>query len=193
MELVSSLALGIALSAACGFRVFVPLLAMSVAAQAGMFTPAAELAWIATWPALVAFGVATVAEIAAYYIPWADNALDTIATPAALVAGALASASVLGELSPMLQWTLAIVAGAGTAGAVQAGTVVARGTSTATTGGLANIAVATTENVLSVATSILALLLPVVAVVLLVVLVVVAWRTIRRWRRRAAVTAPPVR
>jgi hypothetical protein len=186
MELLPSLALGICLSAACGFRVFVPLLVMSVAGVAGMFTPAEEIAWIATWPALVAFGAATIAEIVAYYVPWADNALDTIASPAALVAGALATASVLGEFSPMVQWILAIVAGAGTAGAVQAGTVLARGTSTATTAGLGNFAVASVENVLSIATSVLALFIPVVVIVLLVVLAVVAWRIVRRYRRRAA-------
>ncbi|MGD2115402.1 MAG: DUF4126 family protein, partial [Acidobacteriota bacterium] len=35
METLLSVALGLGLAAACGFRVFVPLLAMSVAVRAG--------------------------------------------------------------------------------------------------------------------------------------------------------------
>lgn len=188
MEVVTSILLGVCLSAACGFRVFVPLLVMSIAAVAGMFTPAGEIAWIATWPALIAFGVATVAEILAYYVPWADNVLDSIATPAALVAGAIASASVLGDFSPLLQWTLAIVAGAGTAGAVQAGTVLVRGVSTATTGGVGNAAVSTGENVASIATAVLAFVVPVITFVLVAAGIVVAWRFVRRYRKRRLAT-----
>lgn len=194
MDILTSLALGICLSAACGFRVFAPLLVLSVAGVTGHFTPADELAWIATRPALILFGTAALVEIAAYYVPWADNLLDAIASPAALVAGVLASASVLGDYSPYLQWTLAAVAGGGAAGVVQASTVVLRGASSAATGGLGNFVVASIENVLSIATAVLALLVPLVTAAAIFAVGFVAWRwAARRGRRGAEEPAEPLR
>ena len=182
MELVASIALGIGLSAACGFRIFVPLLIMSIASLNGYLTLDGDFAWIGTYPALFILGTATAAEILGYYVPWVDNLLDTVATPAAVIAGIIASASVLGDWPPPLQWTLAAIAGGGTAGLVQAGTVAARGTSSAVTGGLGNFVVATLENVTSVVVALMALILPVLTVLLLVVLGLYAGRRIRRLR-----------
>lgn len=189
MELATSLALGIGLSAACGFRVFVPLFIMSIAGLSGYLTLDGGFAWIATYPALASFGVATLVEVLGYYIPWVDNLLDTIATPAAVVAGIVASASVLGEATPLVQWMLAVIAGGGTAGLVQTGTVAARGTSSATTGGLGNVVVATLENVTSALTAVLALVMPVLTVLALVVLGVFIGRRIRRRRARRSSSA----
>src|SRR5882672_6632817 len=134
METLLSVCVGIGLSAACGFRIFVPLLVMSVAALTGHVTMAHGFEWIGSYPALMAFAVATVVEVAGYYVPWVDNLLDTIATPAAIVAGTLVTASLATDLSPFLKWTLAIIAGGGAAGMVQGTTVVARGASSAGTG-----------------------------------------------------------
>ena len=182
MELATSLALGIGLSAACGFRIFVPLLIMSIAALNGYLALDSNFAWIGSYPALLILGTATVAEILGYYVPWVDNLLDTVATPAAVIAGIVASASVLGELSPPLQWTLAAIAGGGSAGLVQAGTVAARGTSVTVTGGLGNVVVATLENITSAVMTLMALILPIVTMLLLVILGVYAARRIRRLR-----------
>src|SRR6266571_8977967 len=122
METLLSICVGIGLSAACGFRVFVPLLVMSIAALSGHLTLAHGFEWIGTYPAVVAFAVATCLEIAGYYIPWVDHLLDTVATPVAIIAGTLVSASMVTDLSPFLKWTLAIIAGGGAAGMVQATT-----------------------------------------------------------------------
>ena len=100
MELILSIALGVGLSAACGFRIFVPLLVVSAAAQGGYLTLSPGFQWMAGYPALVTFAVATVLEILAYYIPWVDNLLDTIATPAAVVAGAVVTAAVVTDVAP---------------------------------------------------------------------------------------------
>src|SRR6266699_346020 len=108
METLLSICVGIGLSAACGFRVFVPLLVMSIAALSGHLQLAHGFEWIGTYPALVAFAAATCLEIAGYYIPWVNNLLDTIATPAAIIAGTLVTASLVSDLSPFLTWTLAI-------------------------------------------------------------------------------------
>jgi hypothetical protein len=178
--------LGISLSAACGFRVFAPFLVLSGAAMGGFYTPADELSWIASWTAVALFGSATVVEVIAYYVPWADNLLDTIATPAAVVAGIVASASVLGEVSPALQWTVAVVAGGGAAGVVQAATVLLRSASSATTGGFGNFMVSTTEIVLALGTAVLALLAPFVAFALPLGAAAFLWKYTARRRRDTA-------
>src|SRR5947207_7817636 len=167
MEHFLSICLGIGLSAACGFRIFVPMLIMSIAALSGHLSLAHGFEWIASYPALIAFSVATCLEIAGYYIPWVDHLLDTIATPAAIVAGTIVTASMVTDVSPFLKWTLAIIAGGGAAGMVQGATVLARGASGVTTAGLANPVVATAELAGSVVTSILAIVAPVLVVVLI--------------------------
>lgn len=175
-----SIALGIALSAAAGFRVFVPLLALSIAGYADALALSPGFAWIGTLPALIVFATATVAEIAAYYIPWVDNALDTLATPAAVIAGTVVSASVMTEIPPLIKWTLALIGGGGIAGILQGATALLRLKSTALTGGIGNHAVATAELGGSVFTVGLAFLVPLAAVVFIAVLVAVAFGTARR-------------
>lgn len=81
-DLALSIALGLGLAAATGLRIFLPMLVMSAAAQAGYLPLSDGLEWLGTQPALIMLGVAALAEILAYYIPGVDNLLDTIATPA---------------------------------------------------------------------------------------------------------------
>ena len=165
MDILLALILGVGLSAAAGFRVFVPLLGMSIAAQAGYLELAAGFGWLSTPTVTIALGIATALEIGAYFIPWLDTALDTVATPAAVVAGTVMTASLLGDMSPLLRWGLAVIAGGGVAGPVQGATVVARGTSTVTTAGLANPLVALAELTASGVTTVLALAVPLIALV----------------------------
>ena len=180
MELVLSIFLGIGLSAACGFRVFVPLLIMSIAALAGHLHLAQGFAWIGTYAALIVFSVATALEIAGYYIPWFGHFLDTLTTPAAIVAGTITTAAMVTDTSPMLKWTLAIIAGGGAAGIVQGTTVLARGISNAGTAGLATPIVSTVELGASIFTSVLAIVAPILAMVFLVVAVFVMFKVFRR-------------
>ena len=180
METILSICVGVGLSAACGFRVFVPLLVMSIASLSGHLTLAHGFAWIGTYPALVSLSVATCLEIAGYYIPWLDHLLDTMATPASIIAGTIVTASAVGDMSPFLKWTLAVIAGGGAAGLVQGATVMTRAVSTATTGGLANPVVSNIELGGAVLTSVLAVVAPVVAVLLLVTIMVVFGRKLLR-------------
>jgi hypothetical protein len=163
METLLSIGLGIGLSAACGFRVFVPLLVMSLAAQAGHLTLAPGFAWIGTPPAVAAFAVATCLEIAAYFVPGVDNLLDAVATPAAIVAGTVVTAAAVSEMTPLLQWALAVIAGGGAAATVQVTTAFTRGASTVTTGGLGNPLIATMELGGAMTLSLLAIALPLIA------------------------------
>ena len=67
---------------------------MSLASILGWFEPMQGFEWLTMPSVCIALAIATVCEIAAYYIPWVDNALDTIATPAAMVAGTLTTMAV---------------------------------------------------------------------------------------------------
>ena len=190
METVLSICLGIGLSAACGFRVFVPLLLMSIASLSGQLALAHGFQWIGTYPALIAFGVATCIEVAAYYVPLVGHLLDILATPSSIVAGIIITASVITEMSPLMKWALASIAGAGAAGIVQGSTIVARGASTATTAGLGNPVVATFELAGSIITSILALTAPFVVVGLLLALIVIIGVKLLRRKPKSLTSCP---
>jgi hypothetical protein len=170
MQDVIAVCLGIGLSAACGFRVFVPLLATSMLALTGQVKLAEGMAWMGTYPALIAFATATALEIAAYYIPWLDHALDTIATPAAVIAATLITGALITDLPPMLKWTLALIAGGMPASIIQGGTVILRAKSTLFTGGVGNFLVATGELLGAILTSVLAIVLPIVTGLLVLAL-----------------------
>ena len=183
-----SIALGIGLAAATGFRVFVPLLALSLAARELGLELADGFAWIASTPALVAFATAAVLEVLAYHIPGVDHLLDTVAGPAAIAAGVIVSASVMTDLPPFLKWTVALIAGGGIAGITQGATTLARAKSGLFTVGLGNPVVATGELVGAVGLSLLALLAPIVTAGLVVLLVVLI---VRALRRRQQPSSPP--
>lgn len=194
MEALLAVCAGVALAAACGFRVFLPLLALSVGVAGGILQPGKGMEWVGSGPALVVLGVASLLEVAAYYIPVVDHFLDTIASPAAVVAGTVAAGALLpfgDTLHPAVQWAAALVAGGGAAGVMQAGTVSARAVSGATTGTLGNPIVATVENVVSVVLSVLAIVVPIVAAAIVVLLLVWIVRLIRRLRRRPVTACDP--
>ena len=193
MDALIGFFVGLALSAAAGFRVFVPLLLTGSAARLGYLELTTDMAWLASDAALVALATATVLEVSAYYVPWLDNLLDTVATPTAVVAGVIAWAAVTPELSPLLRWTLAVIAGGGAAGLVQSGTTLLRLHSSAFTAGLGNPVVATGELAGSVSLSVLAVLAPVLAAVLVLLVIVGLGGFYRRAtsRRNAAPYSKP--
>jgi len=183
LETLLSVLIGIGLAAACGFRVFVPFLVVSIAAMSGHLELSGGFEWLATWYALTAFAVASALEIASYWVPWLDNMLDTISTPAAIIAGTIVTASVVTDMSPFLRWSLAVIAGVGVAGVVQSATVALRAASTATTGGIANPVVSTAELGGSVVASVLSIAAPVIAVSLVALTVFIIVTRIRRVAR----------
>ncbi|MBS0366493.1 MAG: DUF4126 domain-containing protein [Proteobacteria bacterium] len=192
-DLALSVALGIGLASAVGFRVFLPLLVVSMAGFFGHLHLSSGFAWLATAPAMIMLSVAAVVEIAAYYIPGVDNLLDTIATPAALIAGTLVSAAVMTDLPPAVKWTTAIIAGGGAAGITQGLTSLLRAKSTLLTAGLGNHVVATGELGGSLGVSLLALVFPLAAVAVAVLFAWFALRLVRRLFRKtpAAPGNPP--
>ncbi|HVU63701.1 MAG TPA: DUF4126 domain-containing protein [Phycisphaerales bacterium] len=199
MQIAVAIMLGLGLSAACGLRVFVPMLVLSIAAKAHLVDLSPSLAWIGSTEGLVCLGVATVVEIVAYKIPWLDHALDTIASPAAIIAGAIVSASQIHAITgvhPMVQWTCAIIVGGGLAGLVQTGTVATRAASTVITGGFANPIISTIQSVASIVVSVLAVVVPIIGALFALCVVGGAVFLVSRWRkmrRNAAVTDTSLR
>lgn len=167
-EIITAIALGIGLSASTGFRVFIPMLVASIATNFKILPTADNFYWLGSNVAMISFGVATIIEVLAYYIPLVDNLLDTITTPLAIVAGTLLMTSVLPIDSELLRWIAGFIIGGGSAVTIQGGTVLTRLTSSKLTVGSANPVVSTAENVVALGSSIMTLFLPIfVAIIFL--------------------------
>ena len=187
-DLPLPIVLGVGLAAATGFRVFLPLLIVSGAAYSGHLPLADNFAWLGTSSALIMLGVAAFVEVLAYYVPGVDNLLDTLATPAALVAGTVVSAAVMTDVPPMVKWTAAVIAGGGVAGLTQGTTAILRAKSTVLTGGIGNSVIATAELGGALLVTLLALAAPLAA---LAVVILFLWLAIRLLRHLFRGSHPP--
>tara|TARA_Y100001933_G_scaffold107138_1_gene107379 strand:+ start:56 stop:637 length:582 start_codon:yes stop_codon:yes gene_type:complete len=177
VQILLSLSLGLGLAAACGFRVFIPPLMMGVGSRLDLYKLEGSFVWVDDTWAIAIFAVATLLEIGGYFIPWIDNLLDTVATPAAIIGGVfVTSASLEGELDPSAQWTLSVIAGGSVSGVIQLGTVATRAISTGTTGGLANPIISLLEAVASILCILISLFL--VAIIPIVIIFLI-WKSIR--------------
>lgn len=184
LEPLLSIALGLGLAAAAGFRVFVPLLFAGLAARVGWLELYDNFAWLGTTPALIILGAAAVFETLAYYVPGVDHFLDAIAGPVAVIAGVIASASVMTDIQPILMWPLAVIAGGGAAGLTKAGSALIRAKTGIATAGLGNPVVSTAETASAAGLSLLAILVPILALAVVILLAVRAAR--RALRARSA-------
>lgn len=180
-----SIALGVGLAAAVGFRIFLPLLIASIAAYTGHLRLDEDFAWLGSVTAITMLSVAAVVEVLAYYIPAVDNLLDSVTTPLALVAGTVVSAAVIADLPPLIKWSTAIIAGGGVAAITQGVTTLVRAKSTAFTAGIGNPVVSTVEMFAAVIVALLALLAPLVALALVVAVCWITVRLVRRFLRNA--------
>ena len=176
VQILLSLSLGLGLAAACGFRVFIPPLMMGVGSRLDLYKLECSFVWVDDTWAIAIFAVATLLEIGGYFIPWIDNLLDAVATPAAIIGGIfVTSASLEGELDPSAQWTLSVIAGGSVSGVIQLGTVATRAISTGTTGGLANPIISLLEAVASILCILISLFL--VAIIPIVIIFLI-WKSI---------------
>lgn len=191
METAVSIALGIGLAAAVGFRVFLPLLVTSIAAYTGHLHLDPNFAWLGSLSAMTMLGVAAVVEVLAYYVPAVDNLLDTITTPLALVAGTVVSAAVITDLPPLIKWSTAIIAGGGVAAITQGVTTLVRAKSTAFTAGVGNPVISTIEMIAAVVIAVLALLAPLIAIALVALFCWFAVRLVRRFLRSGGAANNP--
>lgn len=188
LSYILSAFIGIGLAAATGFRVFLPMFIVSLASYFHWLPMNEHFEWLAGLPALITTGIATVAEILTYYIPFIDHLLDTISIPMATVAGSILFASQFAELGTFPQWALALIAGGGTAATISTGFAGIRAASTATTGGLGNSVVGTTETAGAGIMSVLAIALPFVAaiasIIMLILIIVYGRKALKKIRRR---------
>lgn len=187
--------IGIGLAAASGFRVFLPLFAVSLASYFGWIPMSESFQWLSGLPTLIATGIAMLVEILAYYIPFIDNILDTLSIPLATIAGSVLFASQFIDMGSFSNWALAIIAGGGTAATIATGFAGTRALTTSTTGGIGNHLVSTTETAGAGMMSVLALILPILAFILtiiLIVLVVVFGRKIWSKFRQKTTTAETI-
>src|SRR5665213_163361 len=182
-DFILSLALSLGLASAVGFRVFVPLFILGIAVHWGYVPATSGFEWVGSTAALVMFAVAAVVEIAAFYVPILDNAMDVVAAPVAITAGIGVTALALGDAPPMLKWTLAIIAGGGAAAATHGATSLLRGASTVVTIGVGNPVISTGEIFAAIIMSLLALILPYIALAVAVIVMIIV---VRRWRMRRA-------
>lgn len=191
---VLSAFVGIGLAAATGFRVFLPMFAVSLGSYLGWIPMNESFEWLAGLPTLIATGLATVVEILAYYIPFVDHLLDTLSVPLATIAGSVMFASQFADIGTFPQWALALIAGGGTAAAISSGFAGTRAASTATTGGLGNSVVATTETAGAGLMTFLAMAAPIlagIAAIILVIVVIVLGKKI--WNRFRKYNSTPMR
>ncbi|MGB0849879.1 MAG: DUF4126 domain-containing protein [Bacteroidia bacterium] len=165
--LLLSIILGLGLSAAVGFRIFVPALITSLAAHFGYIQISESMQWMSSTPAIMIFSVATLAEIFAYYIPFVDNALDAIAAPAAAICGTLLMGSTIVEMEPLVKWPISIIAGGGLATSLHGSTSVVRAKSSGLTAGMGNPVISTVEAIIAAIISVLSIIAPVLVVVFL--------------------------
>jgi len=181
-ETIISLFLGIGLAASVGFRVFLPLFALSLASYLGVWDLNESWQWIGSLAALITLAIATIVEVFAYFIPWVDNALDGVSVPLAAIAGTAVMVSTVANLDPVVTWSLAIIAGGGTATAIKGASAAGRLTSTATTGGIANPLVATVETGTAVVMSVASIFAPMLAAVLVIIILVIIFKIYRKFR-----------
>jgi hypothetical protein len=192
MDVLESIGIGLGLGAAAGFRTLVPFLILSIAALFGHLPLADNMQWLGTYPAFISLAIALLIELLAYFIPWLDTILDTIALPIAAVAGTLLMALAMNQYDPLLQWSLAIIAGGGTAATTRGLSSLSRIVSTATTGGLTNFVVAIGELIGAVSLSILALTAPFLMLAVVLVFIGVLIWLLRRTRALRQQKASPV-
>lgn len=183
-ETVISIFLGIGLAASVGFRVFLPLFALSLAAYFGFWDLNSSWEWMGSLTAVITLGVATTLEVFAYFIPWVDNLLDSIALPAAAFAGTAVMVATVADLDPLTTWSLAIIAGGGTATAIRGASASTRVVSTATTGGLGNPLVSVVETGTAATVTMASLLAPVIGIILVILILIVIFVIYRKLRPR---------
>ncbi|TDU40207.1 uncharacterized protein DUF4126 [Gelidibacter sediminis] len=179
-ETIISIFLGIGLAASVGFRVFLPLFALSLASYFNVWELNDAWVWIGSLTAVITLGVATLIEILAYYIPFVDNLLDTIAIPLAAIAGTAVMVSTVADLSPIITWALAIIAGGGTAATIKSAGGASRMTSSVSTAGLGNPLVSTIETGTSIVMSVFSIFLPIIAFVLVIFVVFVIFKLYKK-------------
>ena len=171
LSLTLALLAGIAVSAACGLRAFLPLLAIGLGARFFGLPLQPALQWLKGDVSLVALGSATVLEIAGDKIPSVDHALDLVATFVRPVTAAIATYGLLVHWPSPWAQIVAVMLG-GSALALHAAKSGTRVGSSVLSFGLVNPLLSVAEDVMSAALVVIAFLAPVLVALLLLLMFV---------------------
>lgn len=178
METILAICIGLALSAIVGFRIFTPLLITGIFVHLDWVTLSEGFSWIGSTPAIIAFAVATLFEIAVNYIPGLGSFMKMVSTPIAALAGILLTASFIGDMSPFLEWSIAIIGGGGVATASHATITAAKGVSEAA---LMSPAVSAAEDATATIAPILIFIAPFLSIFFLIGIAFMIFRLYRRF------------
>ena len=175
-QIIFAILMGFSLAATCGLRAFLPLLIIGLGAKAGLVTLSNGFEWMASYPALICFGTATVLEIVGDKIPAVDHFLDAAGVFVRPIAGAIAAGSLIRGFDPLLALVIGIITGATIAGIVQILKGSFRLFSTFFTGGMANPAVSVAEDGATAVTGVVGIFFPYITAAVIVVLLVLGIR-----------------
>ncbi len=181
-ETIISIFLGIGLAASAGFRIFLPLFALSLASHFGVWELNENWQWLGSMFAVITLGSATVIELLAYFIPWVDNLLDSAALPLAGIAGTAVMVSTITNLDPVVTWSLAIIAGGGTATAIKGAAAAGRLTSSVSTAGVGNPLISAVESGTALVVTTASIFAPILAMVLVIVILIFIFYIYRKMR-----------
>lgn len=172
---------GLGLSMACGFRVFIPPLIVSIAAQTGYLELSESFQWLSEWPTLIALSIATVGDVIAHEFPVVDDMLNVVEAPLAPIAATILSVSLITDMDPLLKWGLAAIAGGGSAGALHVARSFLKSVLNASTAGVSTPVVSLVEDAAAIVTPIMVILAPVLVLFLFLCVVGVTALALKKW------------
>jgi hypothetical protein len=114
-ELIAAVIAGLLLSLSAGFRITVPLLAVTILAFEHVIALPKDMTWLGAEATLILLSVACAVEMIVHFIPVVGTWIKAISTPLAFAAGTLLMAVPIGDKNPLLQWILAGGIGGGAA------------------------------------------------------------------------------
>ncbi|MBK7446799.1 MAG: DUF4126 domain-containing protein [Ignavibacteria bacterium] len=160
MDLYLKILIGLGLSAASGFRLFVPFAILSIFSISGIYNITSTPFIFSSDLFLIIFIILSVSEVLLFYNPWIDNMLDLISTPASIFSGIILTYFVLYDTEIYLRLLISVILGGLVSLNVQLLTVKARSSTSIFSKGNGNQIVSTIENISSIFISILVLKFP---------------------------------
>lgn len=189
VDLLQSIALGLALAACAGIRAWLPFFAVGVSVRLGVLPLGESFRFLGSNTALTVFLIATFIELVADKIPVVDHALDALSAFLKPVAGMVLAASVMWTVDdPIVALALGVMVGAPAALLPHAAKATVRGVLSPLTLGLAAPVLSVIEDIIAFGLVALAILAPFVVAAGVVLFALI---TRRFMRKRVSQNPPP--
>jgi hypothetical protein len=190
VDLLQSIALGIALAACAGLRAWLPLFAVGLSVRLGVVPLGDSFRFLGSNTALTVFLIATIIEVLADKIPVVDHALDALSTFLKPLAGMLLAASVMWTVDdPIVALALGVMVGAPASMVPHAAKATLRGVLSPITMGLAAPVLSLLEDVIAFGMVALAILAPFVVAAGFILFALVTGKFLRKRISRNAAPA----